>query len=487
MLVGLADGLVASFGWIVDHREGIVTALAVIGAGIAAMGLASMVMNLNPVSAIITAIAVAIAALLIYWDDVVQFFKDIGSAISGWVSGAWASVKGFFGFGESAAQEIANGMRAGKENVQAAIQELMSPEEAQAWGKSLGGAFSTGMRQGMDTSGFTIGGDVTPSAPLGSFGGKPDPFLPPDEGPAVSAWSNFWNNILETARGFKEEMAVVWGETSTIIGDAVGEIFYTTTTTWLRQQEAHKDAMDAIREGTETTLQEEKDARDADLASLDENLAAELISQQNYDAARQKILDDYLAGKDAALEEEKRLLGEEKEAYKEQQKSIWEILKDSVRDVLKALKEELLLKSAAALAEAIALTLGLSPLAIPKYAEAGGYALGAAGLHIAGFEKGAVFDEPTMLPAHMIAEGGPEAYLPLTNSVFGKIGEGIVNALAPQQAVPALAGGGDTYIDMRGMYDGATLNVRSESDIELIAREHYSLFQSRLRSEGVRL
>ena len=84
----------------------------------------------------------------------------------------------------------------------------------------------------------------------------------------------------------------------------------------------------------------------------------------------------------------------------------------------------------------------------------------------------------------MVGEGGPEAYLPLNENVFSKIGQGIVDAVTPQQ--PALAGAGGINIDMRGMYDGATLNVRSESDIELIAQEHYSLFKSRLRSEGVR-
>lgn len=108
-----------------------------------------------------------------------------------------------------------------------------------------------------------------------------------------------------------------------------------------------------------------------------------------------------------------------------------------------------------------------------------------AGKYFLGFDKGAVFNKPTMLPPHMVAEGGTEAYLPLNQSVFSKIGEGIVNALTPQQ--PMLAGAGDINIDMRGMNEGAVFNVRSDQDATLIAQAQYDLFKSRLRSDGVRI
>jgi len=484
MLLGVANGLISSFGWIVEHREGIATALKVIGAGIAGLGLASLIMNLNPISLIITAIAASIAALLIYWDDVVQFFKDIGSAVSGWVSGAWNAVKGFFGVGEKAAGEMARGIASGKVAVQAAVQDLMTPEEAQAWGESIGGSFSTGMQQGIDTGGLTIGGDATPSAPLGSFGGEVDAFVPPDVDGTVSAWQNMWDRIRDTFGEFKDDIKVAWDETKTIIGDSVGVIFHDTVATWWAQNAQHREAMNGIRDDTKDSLQEEKIAYDTAFAELKQRLDDELISQEEYNTQKQTMLEEYDAARQEISDGEKQRLDDEEAAFEEQKKSIWEILKESVRNVLKALKEELLLKAAAALAEAIAMTLGLNPMAISKYAEAGAYALGAGGLAIAGFEKGAVFNKPTMLPPHMVAEAGkPEAYLPLSRDVFSKIGAGIVNALVPQ--TPQLAGA--VNIDMRGLYEGASFSVRSDQDIKDIAFQSHELMKTELAGRGHKL
>jgi TP901 family phage tail tape measure protein len=54
-----------------------------------------------------------------------------------------------------------------------------------------------------------------------------------------------------------------------------------------------------------------------------------------------------------------------------------------------------------------------------------------------------------------------------------------------QNANAATKGGG-TNINMDGMYNGATINVRSDQDIEALARSNYDLMNSRLRAEGVR-
>lgn len=104
-----------------------------------------------------------------------------------------------------------------------------------------------------------------------------------------------------------------------------------------------------------------------------------------------------------------------------------------------------------------------------------------------GFAPGGVFNQPTLLPAHMVAEGGySEAYLPLSPKVFGEIGQGIMSALTPQ--TPALAAAGSSIqVDMRGLYDGATINVRSDQDIKQIARETYSLYKDRVRGRGGRV
>ena len=105
------------------------------------------------------------------------------------------------------------------------------------------------------------------------------------------------------------------------------------------------------------------------------------------------------------------------------------------------------------------------------------------------FAKGALFTKPTLLPPHMVAEGGvSEAYLPLSPRIFGNIGQGIVDALSVPTATPALAGagagGGSIQVDMRGLYDGATINVRDDQDISRIAEETHSLWRSRMRGIG---
>ena len=484
LLTGIADGIAATLGWILEHRDGIAKALAVIGAGITALGLVSLIKNLSPIGALITVIAAAIAALLIYWDDVVSFFTDIGRAISGWVSGAWSSVKGFFGFGQTASSELAAGLRAGKEEVRKAIEELVSQDDAIAMGRRFANGFKIGFAQTTGTGASLATGALPSVEGLAGFTAGTDQgfTFAPD---ATSAWDNFWNRILEGTQGLRDGLKEAWGEISTIVGDAVGGIFGDTISGLYAQADAHKDAMKAIREQTEESLADEAAARDAALEALDQNLADQVIAQEQYGLDRQAILDAYDTAETTLLEDQKERLADEEATYEEQKKSIWEILKDSVRNVLRALKEELLVKAAASLAEAIAMTLGLNPLAGAKYLEAGAYAVGSAGLHIAGFEKGAVFKQPTLLPPHMVAEKGiAEAYLPLSRDVFSSIGRGIVDALSAP--MPALAGASANgiQVDMRGLYDGATINVRDDQDISRIARETYDLWTSRMRGMG---
>jgi len=48
----------------------------------------------------------------------------------------------------------------------------------------------------------------------------------------------------------------------------------------------------------------------------------------------------------------------------------------------------------------------------------------------------------------------------------------------------AMAGGGSMQVDMRGLYDGATINVRNDGDITAIAKETHDLWKSRMRGLG---
>ena len=95
---------------------------------------------------------------------------------------------------------------------------------------------------------------------------------------------------------------------------------------------------------------------------------------------------------------------------------------------------------------------------------------------------GGVYNTPTMLPKRMVAEAGvSEAYIPLKPSVLAGIGKGIVDSMSPSMA---MAGGGSMQVDMRGLYDGATINVRNDGDITAIAKETHDLWKSRMRGLG---
>jgi len=213
----------------------------------------------------------------------------------------------------------------------------------------------------------------------------------------------------------------------------------------------------------------------------------------NYARRREDIEEDY---SDAVIAQERRreqALADERQEYKDTQKSLWGVLGDMLHDLLTALREELFVKAASHAVEALAWSFipplfFLNPQAIGHAAAAAAFAAGGAGLAIAGFGEGAVFEQPTMIPPALVGESGyKEAFLPLSPSIFGEIGQGIVDALSVPTPAPVLvgAGGGTTInMDWRGLYDGATINVRDDQDITRIAREHFDLFRSRLRSKG---
>jgi len=92
--------------------------------------------------------------------------------------------------------------------------------------------------------------------------------------------------------------------------------------------------------------------------------------------------------------------------------------------------------------------------------------LGALGALGEGFAEGGVFNSPTMLPAHMVAEGGvPEAYLPLSKEVFGNIGQGISDA----------GGGGSNVINN---YIKVVVGEEELSDILVESSQSRSKYQT---------
>jgi TP901 family phage tail tape measure protein len=283
------------------------------------------------------------------------------------------------------------------------------------------------------------------------------------------------------------EMVTSFGEAGQLASDTLTGIFQGVAQSYIDQEgaaEAHQKAMDAIAAQEKTSQEEAAAARDKELADIQDKYNKKLISQEEYNtqttAANQAYTDAQTAASAARVTAEET----EKTAYKETHKTLLQILWDSAKAVLKSLKNELLMKAAASLAEAIALTIGLNPMAVAKYGEAAAYGAGAAGLAITGFEEGGLVKagHPRL---GLIGEGRyDEPILPLSPGVFAGIGKGITSALATMSPVPALASAGGIQVDMRGLYDGATINVRDDQDITRIARETHDLWASRMRARG---
>ena len=229
------------------------------------------------------------------------------------------------------------------------------------------------------------------------------------------------------------------------------------------------------RERVETRYRERMEDAATDYARKREDI------ESDYTEAIQDLSDDVAQAKE-----------DEAQAYEDSKESIWESLWGLLKVTLAAAKEQLYImagvEAAKALAYGAAFLLGglwAGPLAAQHGAAAGTAFVEAGLLDISGFEEGAVFDAPTMLPAHMVAEGGvSEAYLPLSPRIFGNIGQGIVDALSVPTATPALAGagiGGDT-INVDISFD--KVYVRDDQDITRLAEETHSLWRSRMRGVG---
>lgn len=463
--VTIAGGIAKTFVWIIDNKEMLAGALAAVLAGLLAFQAYNWVTAFNPISAAFTAIGVAAAG--------------VGAAIGGITKRL------------REAREVAEGHA-----------RFMAELEAEANARESSAASAREVNKDLSVVGFTqtgnsLGVDINAGFDTRGFGVTSEDIAAAEKAAEAARaareeqrrlrqeagrkwWQGlFWSEEVDEAAGTTITSLTEFGAT---VSDTLNGIFSSTITAYLDQQEAHEEAMQAIRDAEQESLDEAKRQRDEDLASLKDQLDQKLVSQEEYEAQSAAINQAYTDQVTSAAATREEALKTEEKTYKETKKSLWEILKESVKNVLKALKEELALKAAAALAEAIALTLGLSPLAGPKYLEAAAYGAGAAGLMIAGFEKGGVVKGPTL---GVIGEGqNDEAILPLSRDVFAGIGRGIAGALATMSPSPALAGANGIQIDMRGLYDGAVINVRDDQDITRIARETHDLWQSRMRARG---
>jgi len=396
-------------------------------------------------------------------------------------SGSW------FNAGKLVAKSFGNGIQAAKDLVNSAVAGLFTASDAKLMGESIGTSYSIGFATGINSGGGIASG-VLPSAPglsgMTSGTGGNNLFVPK----VTSTDKKNLSFLADWFTTIDKEGKVTASTLAHSVAGTIASAFRNITSEGLSRVQAereHQDRLNEIHQEALDNIAEAKQARDDEEAALKQQLADKLISEEEYNTRHQALMNKYTAAADTAHQKEQESLAAEKQAYEDTHKGIIEILKDSLKAVVKELEQELWAKAAAALATALALSFVLSPLAPGKYAEAAAYTAGAAGM--TAFEElalaeGGVFQKPTLLQNVPVAEAGySEAFIPLNRQTFAQIGQGIVGALTPSQS---LAGQGGIQVDMRGLYDGATINVRDDQDIRKIARETYTLYKDRMRALG---
>ncbi len=454
----LATGIANTFVWLAENGDTVVAMIEIIALAFAGMKIGSAIANIGSLAAAFNPLTIAIGATVVGFTAMgLNIARAIGDA-------------------SRYREEIARGKRELEEWTKA-------NEEANYKVQHAGSTFSGTTLSGAAISetglvGSTFAGEtnLSPSSLLTAGMDEQERQAALEaarraeearkRADALRAkWGAVGAAIRETFAYIKTsvneagEEIVELGNTGRLVADTLTGLFSDTLSSYFDQQKAHNDALQAVRDDEQTALEAAAEQRDADLADLEQQLADKLISEEEYNAQHQQILDEYVAAETAAHEAATAAQEAEEKSYKESKKTMWEILKESVRDTLTALRENLMLKAAAALGEAIALTLGLSPMAIPKYAEAAAYGVAAAGLAIAGFKQGGIATEEML--ARIGDTGVNEAVIPLTATNLAEIGAGI--------AAASVVGGTSTTIG--GTSLTVQINnptVRSDADIRQI-------------------
>jgi TP901 family phage tail tape measure protein len=324
----------------------------------------------------------------------------------------------------------------------------------------------------------------------------------------VEANSDLVTNAIET----RDEITGAWTQWVSDVGAAFNT-FLDNVSDMIRSnrdlEKSHKETLNTIAQTYKETseeavttkadeIEEENKQYAEEQLALDQSLTRQQISVQEYQQQQtdlrnqhnknlMKIEDSYTTAMHDAEKTREETLGEENDAYAEQRKSVWDILKQMGTDLVTALRNELGLQAAKHLALGIAASLipplfALNPTAIGEYGAAAALTAGSVGLALAGFEKGGIAMSEML--AQIGDTGVPEAVIPLTQTNLSNIGKGIVGALQGPQFALAGASGTTYATDMRGLFDGATINVDSPQRVESLAREINTLWETRKRGRG---
>ncbi|WP_124058476.1 phage tail tape measure protein [Vaginisenegalia massiliensis] len=115
---------------------------------------------------------------------------------------------------------------------------------------------------------------------------------------------------------------------------------------------------------------------------------------------------------------------------------IWEGIKQGISDKIKGAWKAVT-DTVSKIKNAMNFKWSLPHLKMPHFSISGGFSLNPPRVpkfHISWHALGGIFDKPTIFGNHGVGEAGPEAIIPLTKSVLGRIGEGIIKHL-PQHEI----------------------------------------------------
>jgi hypothetical protein len=198
-----------------------------------------------------------------------------------------------------------------------------------------------------------------------------------------TAFAGFFDGIL----GMKETNAQLmedYNETIEKLGEAQGE--------------AVRKAADDRREAQRQLVKDLEDGK---------------LTREQYAREYADIENTYTQAVRDANDERERLAGEALQVYEDEKASIWTVLKDTVKNFLKAAKQELIIQAAKHAAIAAAMAFTLNPLAIGHAKAAGAYLVGAALVGgLASFDKGGIVAGALGEGKIIMAHGGEAVLTP---------------------------------------------------------------------------
>ncbi|MFA5053825.1 MAG: hypothetical protein WC565_07190 [Parcubacteria group bacterium] len=193
-----------------------------------------------------------------------------------------------------------------------------------------------------------------------------------------------------------------------------------------------------LKEDYENTLIELADAegeaykkaaeqRTKELQDLSDDLSDGKITREQYTREAKQIEADFTKAVKQAAEARTKASEEELLAYEAQRRGVDDILSEMLKSFLKAAREQLQLEAAKWAVIAIAEGIALNFIGALKAAgAAAAYLAGAAGLAIAGFEKGGVVKAALGEPVPAIVHGGEAVFTPDQLAALGTIDYGLL-------------------------------------------------------------